>query len=132
MEELRRLRLSQRKAVADRRTAVMEAAATRLVSDERSSAWAEELQQLAVEVSALPPAAQRAIRTVLDAIACEDACEVEHAEQLRKQIAALDHTSDRSKKASASAAPSPRPPATRRSSTWTSGIGQGKPLKRRF
>lgn len=116
MEELRRLRLSQRKAVADRRTAVMEAAATRLVSDERSSAWAEELQQLAVEVSALPPAAQRAIRTVLDAIACEDACEVEHAEQLRKQIATLDHTSDPSKKASASAAPSPRPPLATTSS----------------
>jgi len=116
MEELRRVRLSQRKAVADRRTAVMEAAATRLVSDERSSAWAEELQQLAVEVSALPPAAQRAIRTVLDAIACEDACEVKHAEQLRKQIAALDHTSDPSKKASASAAPSPRPPLATTSS----------------
>ena len=71
----------------------MDAAAARNVPDEQVSAWVEELRRLAADVLSLPPAARRAIRTVLDTVAFDDTSEQEQAQQVRNQIDALDRAS---------------------------------------
>jgi hypothetical protein len=52
--------------------------------------WEEELRHLLADVSSLPPAARRAITTVLESFLRDDEIESESAQQLRAAIAILD------------------------------------------
>ncbi len=61
MEDLPRLRLPQREAVANRAAILMDAGAALDVPNEQVSAWVVELQRLAADVLSLPPAARQAV-----------------------------------------------------------------------